>query len=195
MVPFDPDDSASVSTRWKKWKRMFEIFLDVNNVQLPSRKKSYLLHCAGESVQDIYVSLVGEQEPPVPDGSDVYKEAIRVLDEHFLPMKCLPQERHIFRNLEQGPDEKISRFVLRLREQGNLCEYGGWLEENIKEQIFEKGKSDELRAKILQKPNMTLEETLNEGRALETIEKVRQELHRSGQQGQCVQARVFPLRK
>lgn len=107
----------------------------------------------------------------------------------------MPQERHIFRNLEQGPDEKISRFVLRLREQGNLCEYGGWLEENIKEQIFEKGKSDELRAKILQKPNMTLEETLNEGRALETIEKVRQELHRSGQQGQCVQARVFPLRK
>ncbi|XP_039444976.1 uncharacterized protein K02A2.6-like [Culex pipiens pallens] len=179
MVPFDPDDSASVSTRWKKWKRMFEIFLDVNNVQLPSRKKSYLLHCAGESVQDIYVSLVGEQEPPVPDGSDLYKEAIRVLDEHFLPMKCLPQERHIFRNLEQGPDEKISRFVLRLREQGNLCEYGNWLEENIKEQIFEKGKSDELRAKILQKPNMTLEETLNEGRALETIEKVRQELHRA----------------
>lgn len=181
MQPFDPDDTINVSSRWKKWKRSFEIFLDVNNVALPSRKKSYLLHYAGEGVQDIYDSLVGDPEPAVPAGSDAYKEALRVLDNHFLPMKCLPQERHIFRNLEQGPDEKISKFVLRLREQGNLCEYANWLDENIKEQIFEKGRSDELRAKILTKPNMTLDEIIKEGRSLETIENVRQQLQRSAE--------------
>ncbi|XP_062540761.1 uncharacterized protein K02A2.6-like [Armigeres subalbatus] len=179
MLPFDPDDTTNVSSRWKKWKRSFEIFLDVNNVALPSRKKSYLLHFAGESVQDIYDSLVGDGNQPVPVGSDAYQEAVGVLDGHFLPMKCLPQERHIFRNLQQEPDEKISKFVLRLREQGNLCEYQDWLEENIKEQIFEKGSSDELRAKILTKPSMTLTEIINEGRSLETIEKVRQQLKRS----------------
>ncbi|XP_062714057.1 uncharacterized protein K02A2.6-like [Aedes albopictus] len=180
MPPFDPDDTTNLSSRWKKWKRSFEIFLDVNNVALPSRKKSYLLHFAGEAVQDIYDSLVGAVEPPVPAGSDAYQEAMRVLDGHFLPMKCLPQERHIFRNLQQEPDEKISKFVLRLREQGNLCEYQDWLDENIKEQIFEKGSSDELRAKILTKPSMTLAEIINEGRSLETIEKVRQQLKHSG---------------
>lgn len=179
MPPFDPDDTTNVSTRWKKWKRTFEIFLVVNNVALASRKKAYLLHYAGEGVQDIYDSLVGDGEQQVPAGSNEYKEAIRVLDEHFLPMKCLPQERHIFRNLQQGPDEKISKFVLRLREQGNLCEYGNWLDENLKEQIFEKGSSDELRAKILTKPDMTLEEIVKEGRSLETIEKVRRQLQQS----------------
>lgn len=179
LPPFDPDDTTNVSSRWKKWKRSFKIFLDVNNVALPSRKKSYLLHYAGESVQDIYDSLVGDGNQEVPAGSDAYKEAIKVLDDHFLPMKCLPQERHIFRNLQQEPNEKISRFVLYLREQGNLCEYGDWLEENIKEQIFEKGASDELRAKILTKPGMTLAEIIKEGRSLETIEKVRQQLKHS----------------
>ncbi|XP_055633159.1 uncharacterized protein LOC129773571 [Toxorhynchites rutilus septentrionalis] len=172
VPPFDPDDTTNVSSRWKKWKRAFEIILDVNNVALTSRKKAYLLHYAGKGVQDIYDSLVGNEEQEVPVGSDAYKEAVNVLDKHFLPMKCLPQERHIFRNLQQESDEKISKFVLRLREQGNLCEYGDWLDENIKEQIFEKGSSNELRAKILTKPGMTLEEIIKEGRSLETIEKV-----------------------
>ena len=86
-------------------------------------------------------------------------------------MGCLPLERHKFRNLEQADDEPIERFVLRLREQGNLCEYGDHLEEEIKEQLFEKGSSDDLRAKILNKPLMTLAETIEAGRSLETIGK------------------------
>ncbi|XP_055584741.1 uncharacterized protein K02A2.6-like [Uranotaenia lowii] len=189
---FDPTDTSTVSSRWKKWKRSFEIFLEVNNVTQPARKRSYLLHYAGPDVQDIFFNLRGENELEVPPDSDLYQESVQLLDGYFLPLKCLPRERHIFRNLEQSPDESIEKFVLRLREQGELCEYGNWLEENIKEQIFEKGISDELRAKILAKGNMTLAQTLDEGRSLETIAKHRKTLQRveeinriSGQKGEC----------
>lgn len=120
------------------------------------RKRSYLLHYAGSDVQDIFFNLRGEEEVPIPEGSDLYKESVKLLDDYFLPLKCLPRERHIFRNLEQSPEESIEKFVLRLREQGSLCEYGNWLDENIKKQIFVKGYSDELRSKILTKPDMTL---------------------------------------
>lgn len=171
MPPFDTSDTATVSARWKKWKRSFEIFLDVNNVALASRKKSYLLHFAGNQVQDVYFGLRGDADPAVPVGSDIYKETIKILDNYFLPMKCLPLERHKFRNLAQSAEESIEKFVLRLREQGNLCEYDDHLDDEIKEQIFEKGISDELRAKILTKPNMSLAETVDLGRSLETIEK------------------------
>nr|XP_029717955.1 uncharacterized protein LOC115260774 [Aedes albopictus] len=82
----------------------------------------------------------------------------------------MPLERHVFRNLEQAADESIEKFVLRLHEQGNLCEYGSHLDE-IKEQIFEKCSSDDLRAKILTKPQMSLAETVELGKSLETIEK------------------------
>lgn len=173
---FDPGDTSTVSARWKKWKRSFQIFLDVNNVNIPARKKSYLLHYVGSQVQDVFFGLQGEAEPVVPDGSDVYTEAVKLLDEYFLPMKCLPLERHKFRNLEQASDEPIEKFGLRLREQGNHYEYADHLEEEIKEQIFEKGNSDDLRAKILTKPQMTLAETVEAGRSLETIGKHRKNL-------------------
>ncbi|XP_062709152.1 uncharacterized protein K02A2.6-like [Aedes albopictus] len=176
---FDTSDTSTVSCRWKKWKRSFDIFLDVNNVTNPARKRSYLLHYAGSEVQDIFFNLRGENEVVVPAGSDVFQESVKLLDGYFLPLKCLPRERHIFRNLEQGPEESIEKFVLRLREQGSLCEYGNCLEENIKEQIFEKGYSDELRAKILTKGNLTLAQTVDEGRSLETIAKHRKNLQRS----------------
>lgn len=136
---FDPSDTSTVSSRWKKWKRSFEIYLEVNNVTVAARKRSYLLHYAGTDVQDIYFNLKGEEDLEVPAGSDVYQAALKLLDDYFLPLKCLPRERHIFRNLQQAPDESIEKFALRLREQGQLCEYADWLEVAIQEQIFEKG--------------------------------------------------------
>ncbi|XP_058816753.1 uncharacterized protein LOC131680038 [Topomyia yanbarensis] len=175
---FDPSDTSTVSSRWKKWKRSFEIFLEVNNVTVAAGKRSYLLHYAGTEVQDIYFNLKGDADLVVPDGSDVYKAAVKLLDDYFLPLKCLPRERHIFRNLEQAPDESIEKFTLRLQEQGQLCEYGEWLEVAIQEQIFEKGFSDELRAKILTKGDMTLAQTVELGRSLETIAKHKKNLQK-----------------
>lgn len=173
LSPFVPGDTSTVSARWKKWKRAFRIFLDVSNVTIPARKKSYLLHYVGPQVQDVFFSLQGEEAQEVPEDSDEFKEAIKLLDDYFLPMKFLPLERHKFRNLEQTIDEPIETFVLRLREQGNLCEYGDHLEEEIKEQLFEKGISDDLRAMILNKPQMSLADTIEAGRSLETIGKHR----------------------
>lgn len=68
---FDPSDTSTVSCRWKKWKRSFEIYLEVNNVTVAARKRSYLLHYAGSDVQDIYFNLKGEADLEVLDGSDV----------------------------------------------------------------------------------------------------------------------------
>lgn len=45
--------------------------MDVNNVTVPSRKRSYLLHYVGAQVQDVFFSLQGEEAPEVPAGSGI----------------------------------------------------------------------------------------------------------------------------
>lgn len=57
---------------------------------------------------------------------------------------------------------------------GHRTFFSQGLDEEIKEQLFEKGASDDLREKILNKPAMTLAETIEAGRSLETIGKHRQ---------------------
>ncbi|XP_029717333.2 uncharacterized protein K02A2.6-like [Aedes albopictus] len=174
LPQFDVSDTSSIGTRWTKWKRSLELFLDVNCIALASRKKSYLLHFAGSDVQDIFYEIEGHNAAP-PAGSDVYKETIRLLDAYFAPMASIPYDRYVFRSMKQE-DESVEKFVGRLREQGRLCDYGGALDMRITEQVFDNCRSDELREIILKKKLLTVPAIVEEARILETVKRNKEEM-------------------
>lgn len=175
LPPFDVTDPTSIASRWARWKRSLELFLEVNCIALGARKKSYLLHYAGPDVQDIFYNIEGH-DAAAPVGSDVYKEAIRLLDAHFAPLSSVPYERVMFRRMKQQENETLEKFIHRLRDQGRLCEYGEALEMRITEQVFDNGNSDALREAILKKKLMTVPEISEEGRVLETVKRNRDEM-------------------
>lgn len=144
ITPFDVTDTASIASRWTKWKRSLQLCLEVNCVALPSRKRSYLLHFAGPEVQDIFYNIEGHDADP-PLGSDVFTEAIRLLDEHFAPLNNIPYERCVFRKMTQQENEPVEKFIHRLRDQGRLCDYGAALEMRLTEKNFDNCVSDTLR--------------------------------------------------
>ncbi|XP_065092435.1 uncharacterized protein LOC135713278 [Ochlerotatus camptorhynchus] len=178
LLPFDTNNTASIETRWMKWKRSLELFLEVNIVALPSRKKSYLLHFSGTQIQDIFFDTPGHDAPP-PADSDVYKEAIRLLDAHFAPFSNVPYDRYVFRKMKQTEDESVEKFVARLREQGRLCEYGNALDMRVAEQVFDNSRSDELREVIIKKKLMNVEEIVQEARILETVNRNKEDMKRN----------------
>lgn len=177
LPPFDVSDTTSIGSRWAKWKRSLDLFLEVNCVALGQRKRSYLLHFAGPEVQDIFYNIEGH-DAPAPAGTDVYKEAIRLLDAHFAPMSSIPYERVIFRRMEQQDGETVEKFLHRLRDQGRLCEYGNALEMRITEQVYDNCSSNALREAILKKKLMTVQDIAVEARILETVERTRGEIRK-----------------
>ena len=83
---------TSVGPRWKRWKRLFEFFLEAKGITKDSQQKALLLHCAGQDVQDIFDTLT--DPGPVPaEGDTLYAKAMRPLDAHFLPQVFVPFER------------------------------------------------------------------------------------------------------
>ncbi|XP_039438143.1 uncharacterized protein K02A2.6-like [Culex pipiens pallens] len=142
----------------------------VNN----EKKKAMLLHLAGPEVQEIFYDDPEHAAEP-PNGSDVFKEAVNLLDKHFEPVVCVPHERVLFRRMKQEGSDGIEQFARKLRHQGNLCDYGGALDMRITEQIFDGSTSDALREAILKKRLVVLKDILEEGRILETIELNKQE--------------------
>lgn len=178
LQPFDTKDVSSIGTRWRKWKRQLELYLEVNCIALPTRKRAYLLHYAGPEVQDIFYELEGHDANP-PIGSDVYKEAIKLLNAHFAPLASIPYDRFVFRNIKQEADETVEKFVSRLREQGRLCEYGPALDMRITEQIFDNCLSDELREMILKKKLMTVAGIVQEAQILETVKRNKEQMQKS----------------
>ena len=73
------DDPNTLSPRWKKWKRAFMLYLTSKGVVSDSQKVALLLHTGGMDFQDVYYTLVGEND------QKTFDQCIAILDEYFVP--------------------------------------------------------------------------------------------------------------
>ena len=81
------------------------MYLTAKGVTNDQQLVALLLHTGGAELQELYFTLVDEEE------EKSFKACVRVLDEHFVPKANLPIERHQFRQMSQLNSEKVDRFV------------------------------------------------------------------------------------
>ena len=166
LQPFQvKGDPHSISQRWRKWKRAFELYVLGKGITSDSQKRGLLLHTAGLEVQDVYFTLV-------PGGDDKdYPATLKVLDDYFIPKANVPFERHLFRQISQSSEETVDQFVCRLRQRAALCDFGEREDEYIRDQFIDKCYSAKLRRKFLEKDgSVTLNDLLKTARAQEAVD-------------------------
>ena len=96
ILQFDcKGDSTSVGTRWRRWKKAFQFYVDGRGVTAATRQKALLFHCAGMDVQEVFETLT---DPDAPAGETVndYKAALSKPDAYFTPQVNIPYERTFF---------------------------------------------------------------------------------------------------
>ena len=165
LQPFQvKGDLHSVSRRWRKWKRAFQLYVLGKGITNDSQKRGLLLHTAGLDVQEVYFTLV-------PNGAETnYAETFKVLDDHFIPKANAPFERHLFRQISQSSEETVDQFVCRLRQRAASCEFGEREDEYIRDQLIDKCYSAKLRRKFLEKEgSVALNDLLVSARAQEAV--------------------------
>ena len=167
LPPLDLTGSSSqVAERWRQWKRSYQYYIDGKGITNPSRKKAQLLHLAGMEVQDIYEDLP-DPGPLNADQDNEYVVCLRKLDAHFRAEENVPYERHVFRQLTPTKGETADKFMVRLRKQARHCNFGTTLEENLRDQLIEKLPDVELKKKLLEVNNITLEAAMDKVRKWE----------------------------
>lgn len=171
MDNFDCEgDSSSLGHRWEKWKRALDIYLLAAGIDKPLKKRAVLLHTAGLAFQEIYYNLPGAHVEET-ESNDVFKIAIEKLDAYFSPKQSFLYERHIFRLLKQEPGEKFEKFLVRLRNQSNKCNFAR-KDDDLIDQIVEKCSSSDLRKKILKLgDSVTIDQIILEANSIETVER------------------------
>ena len=92
-----------------------------------------------------------------------------MLDNYFVPKVNVPFERHLFRQLEQLPGEKVDQFVCRLRRKALTCDFEN-VDETIRDQLIEKCQNAKLRRKFLEKPNASLSDLQDIARVQEAVD-------------------------
>ena len=158
-------DPTSVRQRWLRWKRALELFIVARGVKDDAQKLALMLHCGGMKLQDVYFTLVK------PEDDVKYVDAVKLLGDHFTPQSNVPFERHLFRKLEQAPDESVNQFVCRLREKAVNCDFTD-SDEAIRDQLIDKCRDPKLRKKFLEKTGtVKLKDLLDSARAHEAVEQ------------------------
>ena len=162
---FNPrDDPTNLAERWKRWKRSFNLYLMAKGGTNDNQRVALLLHTGGAELQELYFTLIDEQE------GKSFEACVRVLDEHFVPKANLPFERNQFRQMSQLNSEKVDQFVSRLRQKATTCEFAN-VAEAIRDQLIEKCFDPKLRRKFLERTNATLKDLQDIARAYEAVEQ------------------------
>ena len=186
LNPFDPTGDASVvSARWEGWYEEFDayadslgLFVDGATPAQLARRRALLLYSAGAAVREIFKTL-----PDTGEKKD-YDKAVAALKKHFVVETNSTFQRHVFRLIKQKDDESIAQLVTRLRKTAEGCKYGGDLENQIRDQVVQNCKSNNLRRKLLEKgATLTLAETLTIAASFEAVETQFQTMKLDGQSG------------
>lgn len=190
--PFDFKTDGNCGGDWKVWLRGFEIFAQANLMENPQEKLNWMLHYAGAKVQSVFYSLPEKETTatevrrgPLASGyvkfqlNDEYDDAVSKLCEFFEPKQNTTYERHVFRQLKQSKGERIDMFIMRLREQAERCEFGGRLEENIRDQVTSGCYSDVLQRKILERSDESFDQIVKMARILEVVSKQQKTFERT----------------
>ena len=122
-----------------------------------------LLHVAGPEAIKIYNTFEYIEEE---DREDV-NTLLNKFDEHFLPQKNLSYERHIFHTRVQQPGETIDEFVTDLKRKAATCDFEQLQDSLIKDRIIIGIKDVSLRTKLLEKRDLTLQQTIDVCRSAE----------------------------
>lgn len=160
---FDVEEFSTVAIRWTKYKKRFENLCIALNVSNDRQKLAMLMNYAGERVNDIYDSLLGEQD-------ETFGNAIKLLDKHFQPQTNISVEIYNFRQMMQLDDEKLHQYYARLRTQALKCDFKDQLEVELKRQIEHGTNMPLLRRHSFRKPELTLQQLLLYGKDLEDTE-------------------------
>lgn len=117
----------------------------------------------GMEVQDIFEDIANPHT--AKDNQDPYVVCIRKLNHHFRAEENILFEQLIFRQMVPNEGEPVDKYLVCLHQQARYCNFGAALEENLRDQLIKKLTDMELKKKLLETRNITLDAVLEKARA------------------------------
>ena len=146
-------------------ERLNEYFI-ANDIIDGRKKAAIFLTVIG---QDAYSLLKNLLSPAAPNTKD-YRVLTETLVNHLQPKPICIAERYKFYGAKQEAGEPLNDYIARLRSMTLYCQFGGFLEEALRDRFVCGIQSAHIRRVLLTKKDLTLEKALKVGLSLEKAE-------------------------
>ncbi|KAJ8017724.1 hypothetical protein HOLleu_44666 [Holothuria leucospilota] len=126
VEPFDPD-----LEKWESYEERTIQFFLANDVTEDKKKVAVLLSSMGPKGYGLLKSLTTPTKPSTLTFPDICKR----LHDYYNPKPPVLLERFRFYNQIQGPSEKIAEYLAELRRLSSTCNFGGFLNEALRDKF------------------------------------------------------------
>lgn len=109
--------------KYEVFKEKVELFFVVNPVPKGIKSAVFL-----NGINDDVYKLIKDRVHPCKPINKSVEELFKVLDSHFKVVVNVRSERFKFNSVRQEAGEKLSEFVVRLREAASKCEFGNFIQ-------------------------------------------------------------------
>ena len=157
LETFDPATDTVVA-----YMERAELFFAVNNIAA-DKKVPVFLNAVGKQ----HYQLLSNLFAPATPVSKTLPEIVDALKEHFEPRPIVISERFNFHRRQQGKTETVAQYVAELRKLSVHCQFGGYLDEALRDRFVCGLRSETVQQKLLTKADLTLQEAIRIAQASE----------------------------
>ncbi|UYV68201.1 K02A2.6-like, partial [Cordylochernes scorpioides] len=138
-------------------------------------KTPFLISSIGPKYFGILRNLVFPEEvDQVP-----FDKLCKILLKHFNPKTNIIYERFVFQKMDQKSGEAISKYIIRLKEQAQRCNFGDFLQESLRDRFVAGIIDTPTQKKLLQEEGLTFEGALDIALSAESADNDLHNLKRS----------------
>ena len=163
-----PPTPLTNASGWENFKEEMEMYFIVINQKDTKIQLTTLLYQGGAELRRIWKTI----KPTTDVTEDHYNNAVKLLDDYFLPKKNLTFERSKFRAAVQKTGQGFMEYLTELKELRTGCEFDKYTPETaVIDQFIEKCSSARLRKQLLGTIDLTLDKLTTMARGEELSDK------------------------
>ena len=143
-----------------------ELYFVVNDTN-SDKKVPVFLSAVGAQTYSLLRDLLG----PAKLKDQTFQMLADTLKDHFEPKKVVIAERFHFLRRNQAPGETVAQFVAELRRLATHCNFGGYLDEALRDQLVCGLRSETTQRRLLTTVYLKLSDAIKIAQGLETAER------------------------
>ena len=161
---------------WSQYEERLGCFFEANGIVEEDKKRSVFLSIVGAITYKLLQNLL----TPAKAGDKSYKELVEVLAKHYSPTPAESVQRYKFHSRVRKPGESVATFVLELRSLAEFCNFGGALEDMLRDRIVCGINDTVIQRRLLAEAKLSFAKAIELAQGMETAAQNVKQLQSTG---------------
>lgn len=149
---------------WIEYVERLEHFFLANDISDEGKKRSVLLSACGVRTYKLIRNLTTPRKP----GDFSFKELVTLVQNHHCPKPSVIVQRFKFHTHSRKPGVSVAAYVTELRQLSEHCEFGGVLDDMLRDRLVCGINDDGMQRRLLGEPTLDFKKALEIAQAIET---------------------------